>query len=71
MQSTAYTPLDKVTSPLVKTDAAAHYLLRSPDTLYAWSQAHPDDRPLLRPVKLGARLGWSVDRIRDLVKGGA
>jgi hypothetical protein len=66
-----FPPLDRVTNPLVKTDAAAHYLLRSQSTLHAWSRAAPEDNVPLRPVKIGARLAWSADKIRRLVGGAA
>lgn len=64
-----FPPLEALTQPLVKTEQAAHYLLRSPPTLHAWAQAAPEDAVPMRPVRIGARLGWPVQQIRQLVSG--
>lgn len=64
-----FPPLEALTQPLVKTEQAAHYLLRSPATLHTWSQAAPEDDVPMRPVRIGARLGWPVEQIRRVVLG--
>ena len=69
MQLTTFPPLDDIRQPLVKTEQAAHYLLRQASTLHAWSQAAPEDDVPMRPVRIGARLGWPVQKIRQLVSG--
>lgn len=62
-----FPPLAEVTNPTVKTDAAAYYLNRRPQTLRAW--ACLENGPL-RPVRIMGRLAWSVSDIRSLLAGG-
>jgi hypothetical protein len=60
----AVTPLDKETRLFVDTDTAAFHLMRKPQTMRAWA-CHQDG--LLRPVKIGNRLGWRVADIKALM----
>jgi hypothetical protein len=64
-----FPPLDALTQPLVPTEQAAHYLMRRPATLHAWSQAPAEDDVPVRPVRIRARLGWPVEQIRRAVAG--
>lgn len=59
-----FPPLEAVTQPAVSTEAAAHYLLRRPQTLRGW--ACFENGPV-RPVRIGTRLGWPVSEIRRLL----
>lgn len=60
----AFPPLENVTRPVLTTREAAHYLLRSEQTLRTWScfEIGP-----LRPVRIGKRLGWPTADVRRLV----
>ncbi len=61
-----FPPLEQVTSPTVTTAAAAHYLLRSPQTLRLW--ASDEKYPAgLRPIRIGNLLGWPVAGIRRIL----
>ena len=59
----AFPPLHLEARPTVDTAAAAHYLLRQPQTLRGWASAgtYPDG---LRPLRVMGRLAWSVAGIR-------
>lgn len=63
-----FSPLEAVTSPTVKTDAAAYYLNRKSQTLRAW--ACLENGPI-RPVRINGRLAWPVSAINALLNGGA
>ena len=49
--------------PAVCTNAAAHYLLKRPQTLRGW--ACFEDGPL-RPLRINGRLAWPVSEIKKL-----
>lgn len=57
-------PLASVQRPLIDTNQAAYYLGRSPQTLRIW--ACKGTGPIT-PRRIGGRLGWPVDKIRELV----
>ena len=59
----AFPPLHLEARPTVDTAAAAHYLLRQPQTLRGWASAgtYPDG---LRPLRVMGRLAWPVAGIR-------
>ena len=63
-----YPPLELETRTSVETAAAAHYLLRRPQTLRIW--ACKENGPL-RPVRVFGRLAWPVAEIRRLVGSAA
>jgi hypothetical protein len=65
-QAQKFPPLELEHRPVVKTDQAAHYLTRAPQTLRGWSHEgkFPDG---LRPVRLNGRLGWPMDGIRKVL----
>ncbi len=69
MQTVAnlHPPLDEVTSPTVRTDAAAHYLNRKPQTLRQWACL---ENGAIRPIRINGRLAWKTADIRDLLAGG-
>lgn len=67
-QCGTYPPLEHETRPAVETAAAAHYLLRQPQTLRIW--ACKENGPL-RPVRINGRLAWPVAEIRRIVQGAA
>lgn len=57
-------PLADETRELVPTEVAAYHLCRQPQTLREWACL---DRGLLRPVRIGNRLGWRTADIRRLL----
>ena len=59
-----FPPLELVNRPTVPTEQAAHYLLRRPQTLREWACR---EHGLLRPVRIGGRLGWKVADIRAVL----
>jgi hypothetical protein len=67
-QAQKFPPIDLEHRPIVKTDQAAHYLTRTPQTLRGWSHSgkFPEG---LRPVRVNGRLGWPMDGIRRAVLG--
>ena len=58
-----FVPLHLETRPAVDTAAAAHYLLRQPQTLRGWACAETFP-PGLRPQRVHGRLAWSVAAIK-------
>ena len=58
-----FPPLEEVRTDLVPTDAAAHYLLRSPQTLRSWACYGTGP---INPKRISGRLAWPVARIREL-----
>ena len=58
-----FLPLEQVTKPNLKTEEAAHYLNRRPQTLRAW--ACLENGPL-RPRRVGGLLAWSTAEIKAL-----
>jgi hypothetical protein len=63
----AYPPLESEVRELVPTDCAAFHLNRRPQTLREWAST---ERGLLRPVRIGARLGWRTSDLRRLLCAG-
>ena len=61
-----FVPLHLEARPTVDTAAAAHYLLRQPQTLRGWASAgtYPDG---LRPLRVMGRLAWPVAGIRAVL----
>ena len=62
----SYPPLELENRPTVDTAAAAHYLMRRPQTLRGWACAEtfPDG---LRPIRINGRLAWPVAGIKRLL----
>lgn len=58
-----YPPLEQVTRPNLKTEEAAHYLNRRPQTLRAW--ACLENGPI-RPRRIGGLLAWSTADVKAL-----
>lgn len=58
-----YLPLEQVTRPNLKTEEAAHYLNRRPQTLRAW--ACLENGPL-RPRRVGGLLAWATADVKTL-----
>ena len=58
-----YLPLDQVTRPNLKTDEAAYYLNRRPQTLRVW--ACLENGPI-RPKRIGGLLAWSTAEVKAL-----
>lgn len=61
-----FPPLESVTSSTVRTDAAAFYLNRQPQTLRAWACL---ENGALRPIRINGRLAWAVADIKQLLRG--
>ena len=51
----------------VDTECAAHHLGRSVITLRKWACL---ENGLMRPIRVGRRLAWSVAEIKRLLSGG-
>jgi hypothetical protein len=66
-QGGAYPPLTEESRELVPTDCAAYHLNRRPQTLREWACL---ENGLLRPVRIGSRLGWRTADLRRILKGG-
>ena len=62
----AFPSLHLEARPTVGTAAAAHYLLRRPQTLRGWASAgtYPEG---LRPLRVMGRLAWPVAGIRAVL----
>ena len=58
-----FTPLELVTRPNLKTEEAAHYLNRRPQTLRAW--ACLENGPI-RPRRIGGLLAWPTEQVKAL-----
>ncbi len=58
-----YLPLEQVTRPNLKTEEAAHYLNRRPQTLRAW--ACLENGPI-RPRRVAGILAWSTAEVKAL-----
>ena len=63
----AFPALEQENRPAIETAAAAHYLLRRPQTLRIW--ACHENGPI-RPIRINGRLAWPVADIRRIVLGG-
>ena len=59
-----FTPLNEVNNPTVRTDAAAHYLDRKPQTLRQWAC---QENGAIRPIRINGRLAWNTADIRNLL----
>lgn len=58
------TPLELETRETVTTREAAYHLHHAPQTLRIWACT---ERGLIRPIRIGRRLGWRVSDIRALL----
>ena len=58
-----YLPLEQVTRPNLKTEEAAHYLNRRPQTLRAW--ACLENGPI-RPRRVAGLLAWNTAEVKFL-----
>jgi hypothetical protein len=63
-QAAQYQPLAQVTRPNLKTEEAAHYLNRRPQTLRIWAMR--DGKGPLRPRRIGGLLAWSTAEVKAL-----
>ncbi len=63
IQAAQYQPLTEVTRPNLKTEEAAHYLNRRPQTLRAW--ACLENGPI-RPRRIGGMLAWNTQEVKAL-----
>lgn len=59
-----YLPLEQVTRPNLKTDEAAFYLNRRPQTLRIWAMR--DGSGPIRPRRIGGLLAWSTAEVKAL-----
>jgi hypothetical protein len=59
-----YLPLELVTRPNLKTEEAAFYLNRRPQTLRCWAMR--DGIKGLRPKRINGLLAWSTAEIKAL-----
>ena len=60
-----FVPLEQVTRPNLRTEEAAHYLNRRPQTLRVW--AMNDGIEGLRPRRIGGLLAWNTAEVKALV----
>jgi len=60
---TLFPPLESVTRPNLKTEEAAHYLNRRPQTLRVW--ACLENGPI-RPRRIAGLLAWSTVEVKAL-----
>ena len=58
-----YLPLEQVTKPNLKTNEAAYYLNRAPQTLRVW--ACLENGPI-RPRRVAGLLAWNTNEIKAL-----
>ncbi len=59
-----YLPLEQVTRPNLKTDEAAYYLNRAPQTLRVWAMR--DGTGPIRPRRIGGLLAWNTSEVKAL-----
>jgi len=59
-----FLPLEQVTTPTVKTDAAAHYLNRAEQTLRIWACK---ENGAIRPIRINGRLAWPTAEIKRVL----
>ena len=59
-----YLPLEQITRPNLKTEEAAHYLNRKPQTLRTWAMR--DGIEGLRPKRIGGLLAWPTAEVKAL-----
>ncbi len=61
---TQFQPLEQVTKPNLKTEEAAYYLNRAPQTLRTWAMR--DGTGPIRPRRVGGLLAWSTSEVKAL-----
>ena len=59
-----YQPLEQVTRPNLKTEEAAYYLNRAPQTLRTWAMR--DGTGPIRPRRIGGLLAWNTAEVKAL-----
>ena len=59
-----FLPLAQVTKPNLKTEEAAYYLNRAPQTLRIWAMR--DGKGPIRPRRIGGLLAWSTAEVKAL-----
>ena len=59
-----FLPLEQVTRPNLKTEEAAYYLNRAPQTLRTWAMR--DGTGPIRPRRIGGLLAWNTAEIKAL-----
>ena len=59
-----FAPLAEVTRPNLKTEEAAYYLNRRPQTLRSWAMR--DGTGPIRPRRIGGLLAWSTAEVKAL-----
>jgi len=59
-----FPPLELVTRPNLKTEEAAFYLNRAPQTLRTWAMR--DGTGPIRPRRIGGLLAWPTAEIKTL-----
>ena len=59
-----YLPLEQVTKPNLKTEEAAYYLNRRPQTLRGWA-CRSGTGPI-SPTRIGGLLAWSTSTVKVL-----
>jgi len=59
-----YPPLEQISRPNLKTDEAAFYLNRRPQTLRIWAMR--DGTGPIRPRRIGGLLAWSTLEVKAL-----
>jgi hypothetical protein len=59
-----FPPLEQVTKPNLKTEEAAFYLNRKPQTMRAWAMR--DGIKGLRPKRIHGLLAWSTAEVKAL-----
>jgi hypothetical protein len=64
VEQTQFPALEEVTQPAMDTAAAAHYLIRAPQTLRIW--ACRENGPI-KPIRVNGRLAWPTRDIKKLL----
>ena len=59
-----FEPLEQVTRPNLRTEEAAHYLNRRPQTLRVWAMR--DGIEGLRPRRIAGLLAWPTEQVKAL-----
>ena len=59
-----YLPLEQVTKPNLKTNEAAYYLNRAPQTMRIWAMR--DGTGPIRPRRIGGLLAWPTAEVKAL-----
>ena len=63
MKTKNYPPLESVTKPNLKTDEAAYYLNRQPQTMRVWACLKTGP---IQPIRVGGLLAWKTKDIQQL-----